>query len=234
MKLSKLLKTLLLIVPLVFSSCFKDDDGRSLGEYIIELGNIKGEPSAFKVVTDRGDTLFPSANNHPDFEIEDNKRVWVNYTILGESSSSGIDYLVRINKFTSILTKDTVLLTPENVDSLGSDEIRIDDYWIANDYLNIAFTYEGSPYYIHYINMAMDVENPTLEDGTPLFEMRHNKNGDPYTTPPINGYISIDLRPFKEGEIGTYKFQLKALGFSGEYDFDELINYSWGNDLSND
>ena len=229
---SYLLWIALLALPLfLLSGCLKKDDEYSLGDFIIELGNIEGTPQDFIVMTDRGERLFPSVNNNPEFNIEDNKRVWINYTILDRSSDPDIDYLVRINAFNSVLTKDTILRTPENADSLGHDPICIKDYWITNDYLNIAFEYEGSPYYVHYINMAMDRDSMSLEDGTPLFEILHNKNGDPYTRPPLRGYVSFDLRPFKDGDSGVYEFQLRALGFSGSYDFDKRITYSWGDSI---
>ncbi len=219
------------IISLVFASC-NDDDGYSLGTYWITIGNIEGEMGDFIVVTDGGDRLFPSSNAVPGYPISDGDRLWVNYTILSDGTeSSNIDYYVKINNFSDILTKDIFILTPENADSIGHDPIWVnnpeDDIWIVNNYLNIAFTYEGAPWIVHYINVVSDIDNPTTPEGVPILELRHNKNDDPYTEPPIQGFVSIDLTSLQVEDQDSVKFILRAIGHNGELSLDEELTYSY-------
>ena len=219
------------VISLFFASC-NNDDGYSLGTYWITIGNIEGEMGDFIIVTDGRDRLFPSANAVPGYPISDGDRLWVNYTILEDGAeSSNIDYYVKINNFNSILTKDIFILTPENADSIGHDPIWVtnteDDIWITNNYLNISFSYEGAPWIVHYINVISDIDEPTTPEGVPILELRHNKNDDPYTEPPIQGFVSIDLTSLQEEGKDSIIFILRAIGHNGELSLDEELTYSY-------
>jgi len=222
---------LVVIISLLFAGCNNDDD-YSLGNYWITIGNIEGENGNFMVVTDDGDRLFPSANAVPGYPINDGDRLWVNYTILDDGAEdSNIDYYIKINNFSDILTKGIFTLTPENADSIGHDPIwvpnPVDDIWISNNYLNIFFTYEGAPWIVHYINVVSDIDEPTTPEELPLLELRHNKNDDPYNEPPIRGFISIDLKSLQVEGQDSVKFILRALGHGGELSLDEELTYSY-------
>ncbi len=222
------------VISLVFASC-NDDDGYSLGDYWITIGNIEGEKGDFIVVTDEGDRLFPSTNAVPGYPINDGDRLWVNFTILDDGAEgSEIDYYVKINNFSDILTKDIFILTPENADSIGHDPIWVtnpeDDIWITNNYLNIFFTYEGAPWIVHYINVVSDINEPTTPEGVPILELRHNKNDDPYTEPPIQGFVSIDLTSLQEEGKDSIIFILRAIDHNGELSLDEELTYSYTTD----
>lgn len=222
---------LAVIISLFIASCNNDND-YSLGDYWITIGNIEGEQGNFTIVTDEGVRLFPSANAVPGYPINDSDRVWVNYTILDDGAEdSGIDYYVKVNNFRDILTKGIFELTPENADSIGHDPIWVsnpeEDIWIANNYLNIFFVYEGAPWIVHYINVVSDVDNPTTPEGVAILELRHNKNDDPYTEPPISGFVSIDLTSLQVEGQDSVKFILRAIDRDGEYSLDEELTYSY-------
>jgi len=219
------------VISLFFTGC-NDDDGYSLGDYWITIGNIEGEQGNFVVVTDDGERLFPSANAVPGYPVEDGDRLWVSYTILDEGAEdSNIDYYVKINNFNDILTKGIFTLTPENADSIGHDPIWVsnpkEDIWIANNYLNIFFTYEGAPWIVHYINVVSDIDKPTNPEGVPVLELRHNKNDDPYGEPLLSGFVSIDLTSLQTEGQDSVKFILRAIGRDGELSLDEELTYSY-------
>jgi hypothetical protein len=221
-----------LLISSLFYSCNKDD-GYSLGDYWITIGNIEGDSEGFVVVTDGGTRLFPSANAVPGYPLEDGDRLWTNYTILGDGEeNSDIDHYVKINGFSHILTKGIFELTPDKVDSIGHDPVWVknpeEDIWIANDYLNIFFWYEGSPWVTHFINVVSDVDEPTTPEGMPILELRHNKNGDAYTTPYLNGFVSIDLTSLQQDGINEVTFLLRAKGLSGEYELETEMTYTYG------
>ncbi len=225
------LALIVIIASLFITSC-NNDDGYSLGDYWITIGNIEGDDDNFIVVTDGGDRLYPSANAVPGYPLKDGDRLWVNYTILDDGKeNSNIDYYVKINYFKDILTKGIFILTPENTDSIGHDPVWVtepdEDIWIVNDYLNIFFIYEGSPWIVHYINVVSDINEPTTPEGVPILELRHNKNDDPYSEPPIKGFVSIDLTSLQEEGKDSVVFILRAIGRNGELSLDEELTYSY-------
>ncbi len=222
---------LVVVISLFVASC-NNDDGYSLGNYWITIGNIEGEQGDFMIVTDEGKRLFPSANAVPGYPINDSDRVWVNFTILDDGAEdSQIDYYVRVNNFRDILTKGIFTLTSENADSIGHDPILVsnpeDNIWIDNDYLNIFFVYKGAPWIVHYINVVSDVDEPTNPDGVPVLELRHNKNDDPYTEPPISGFVSIDIKSLQVEGQDSVKFILRAIDCDGEFSLDKEFTYSY-------
>lgn len=222
---------IVLLVGLGYS-CNNDSDGYSLNDIWITIGNIEGDSEDYIIVTDGGTRLFPSATAVPDYGFEDGDRLFINFTILADGSEgSGIDHYIKLNGYSEILTKDIIEYNPENADSIGNDPLWIsnqnDDVWIANDYLNVNFVYEGAPWITHYINLVYDVDNLTTEDGTPIYEIKHNKNDDEYTSPPLRGFVSFDLKDIQEPGKTEIKFIVRAIGKSGEYEFDKEFTYNY-------
>ncbi|TAJ06596.1 hypothetical protein DMA11_22815 [Marinilabiliaceae bacterium JC017] len=221
---------LIALVGLFTVSC-DDDDDYSLGKFIISMGTIEGDQDSYIIVTDSGDRLFPSASNVPNYPVEDDMRVWVNYTILGDATDNEtLDYYVKINDLSDVLTKDIFQLTDATRDSIGNDPVSISDYWIARDYLNIGFYYGGGPGYIHYINLVNDENDPETEDGMLILELKHNKNNDPYNYR-INNWASFDLLSIQEEGKDEVTFLLRSIGPSGEYEFEKEVTYKYGLDL---
>ena len=225
-------KLLLLIIFSLFLLSGCKEEGYSLDDYWISIGTIVGNKDYYIVVTDDGDRLYPSATYVPAYPIRPGKRLWVNYTILGDAEENkNFDYYVRINDFDDILTKDILILTPENADSIGHDPVWVydqdKDIWISNNYLNIFFVYEGSPYWAHYINVVSDIDNPLTPDGKPILELRHNSNYDPHTEPPLKGFISINLLSLLEEGQDSVEFVLRAIDENGNYALDKEMTYKY-------
>ncbi|NPA36111.1 MAG: hypothetical protein GXO47_04600 [Chlorobi bacterium] len=229
----KNIKLIFLAGVLVFLSySCNDDDGYSIGDFWITIGNIEGTQDNFIVVTDNGERLFPSANMTPGYPVTDGDRLWVNFTILANAEENmNFDYYVKINYFKDILTKDIFILTPDNEDSIGHDPVWVkypdNDVWIANNYLNIFFYYEGAPWKVHYINVVSDINNPMTPDSIPILELRHNKNGDYYTEPLLKGFVSINLTSLQKPDKDSITFVLRAIDANGEYGLDKEYTYKY-------
>ncbi len=213
-------------------SCNDEDDSYSLNDIWITIGNIEGDSNAYIIVTDEGTRLFPSATAVPEYGFENGDRMFVNFTILADGEEgTGIDHYIKLNGYSEILTKGIIEYNPENADSIGNDALWFskpdEDVWIANNYLNVNFVYEGAPWITHYINLVYDVDNLTTENGTPIFEIKHNKNGDTYTEPPLRGFVSFDLNELKEAGKNEVTFIVRAIGRSGEYDFEKEFIYKY-------
>ncbi len=218
-----------LMTIFVATSCL-DDDGYSLDKFWIDYGVIDGTKENFTIVTDNGLVLFPSASAISFEGITDSARVLVNYTILGDATKpSEIDHYVKINGMRKVLKKGIITLTPEIVDSIGNDGVRIDNTWLTPDYdlLNIEFSYEGSPYYTHFINLVIDPEDAVDDQGNVILQLRHNKKGDPYTRPLLNSVASFDLRSIRKEGTNEVGFRLKAKNIPGLEDYDQTGVYKY-------
>lgn len=206
----------LLLIVFTATSCL-DDDGYSLDKFWIDYGVVKGSNNSFTIVTDNGKVLFPSATAVSLAGIKDSMRLMVNYTILGDAGTQGIDYYVKINGLRKVLKKDIFMLSEATADSIGNDGARVDNLWLtpAYDLLNIEFSYEGSPYYTHRINLAIDPENAEDENGNVILQLRHHKNGDPYTSPLLSSVASFDLRSIRREGVNKVGFVLKSKNLDG-------------------
>lgn len=230
-KITPSIKYLILSLMTIFmaTSCL-DDDGYSLDKFWIDYGMIEGSKGSFTIVTDDGKVLFPSASAISFEGVEGGMRVLVNYTILGDASKpSEIDHYVKINGMRKVLKKGIITMTPEIVDSIGNDGVRIDHTWLTPNYdlLNIEFSYEGSPYYTHLINLVIDPDNAVDDQGYVILQLRHNKKGDPYTRPLLNSVASFDLRSIRQDGVNEVKFRLKAKGIPGLNDYDQTGVYKY-------
>ncbi|MCU4162790.1 NigD1/NigD2 family lipoprotein [Carboxylicivirga caseinilyticus] len=222
---------LVILLGLLTHSC-NDSDGYSLNDIWVTIGNIEVEDDSYIIVTDGGTRLFPSATAMPDYGFDDGDRLFINFTILGDGSEeSGIDHYIKLNSYRRILTKGLIELTEENADSIGNDPIWFgdteEDVWISNNYLNVGFIYEGSPWVTHYINLVIDSNNPTNEDGIPVFEIRHNANDDPYSQPPLNAFVSFDLTELQYPEQTEITFIVKSTGRSESENFEKQFTYTY-------
>ncbi len=220
----KLFLVLTVVLFLGFSGC-DDDNGYSLGKFWISTATIETTGSnSYVIVTDDGDRLFPSASDVPCFDVKDKQRVWVNFTVLGEGSGN-IDYLVKVNDMSEILTKGILYLTAQNNDSIGDDPVKIKNYWISGDFLTIRFTYGGGKR-IHYINLVQDAENPVNNEGKPVLLFRHNRKDDPANYL-LHGTVSFNLFNLRVNGQTSVQFVLKATLPEGETPFEVTLTYNY-------
>lgn len=220
----KTLLVLIAILLLPLAGCFDDDD-YSLDKYWVTSATIEKTGDSFIIVTDNGDRLFPSATAIPWFQVSDNQRVWVDYTILGDATGD-LTYFVKVNNMSKILTKGILTLTPQNADSIGNDAVKITNYWITGDFLSIRFIYYGGQS-IHFINLVQDVNNPLNNEGLPVLWFRHNRNDDPANYR-MQGTVSINLEKIKVDGQSYAPFILKSDGFDGVPAFEKLMVYVYG------
>lgn len=201
----------------IFTSC--DDDGYSLDAlYPPELVTV--EPvnnSQYILIRNNGSKFFPiSGINY--INLEERFRGIAYYTIVGDSINNSRPVIVH--HITPILTKAPTTLTPATRDSLGIDPIRMLDYAIGDDYLNIYFAIPASAGSVHFINLA---KNDTIGKSD-YYELLHNgfKQNGPLRT----GFVAFDLREIKNTHTTPYEFTLKAQDCNGETK-EFKITYNW-------
>lgn len=220
----------LILGSLLFVSC-SGDDGYSLNDYWLTTGTFLESDDYFYVMTDEGESLWPSSSNIDTDKHNDGDRILVNYTILQEApDNSSHDYFVSINSTSKILTKDLFTFTSESTDvvrdSIGNDPVTIKDTWFTDDYLNIQFEYGGG-YGMHFISLVKDETDLETENGEIILELKHNRNGDP------NNYVqwglaSFDLTELQEDGKESVDLFVRALAKDGSYQYNKVITYGYG------
>ncbi|WP_163710157.1 NigD1/NigD2 family lipoprotein [Mangrovibacterium lignilyticum] len=221
---------ILALISIFLISC-SDDDDYSLGKYWITTGTVVKTTDYFFITTDGGDNLWPSATNVSPDELEDGLRVFVNYTILGDANDGeGYDYYVKVNSLSEILTKPifnfTAETTEEVKDSIGNDAVTIVDTWFTNDYLNVQFEYGGGMGYTHFINLVKDTEDLETDEGAIILELKHNKNGDPYSYLQWS-VASFDISELQEDGQSSVDIYVRALDKEGAYQYNKVLTYEY-------
>lgn len=215
----------MLMTAFVLTACSDMEDGYSLGDIWLSLGMVETENAMgyeYILLCDNGDTLLPAASDVPYFEPEQDQRVLINFTILDEVGLATKKFYVKVNNLHEILLKDLVALTPENTDSLGSDSITINKIWMANNLLNIDFSYIGGET-VHSINLAYTSnENGEIEQPVEL-QFLHNNKGDKGRLI-LSNIVSFRMDQLKFAGQDSTDFVVRATGllesdqeFTGTY-----------------
>jgi hypothetical protein len=215
----------------IFSGCDLDDDGYSLSDMWLDLGIVTTENGSHNILSiklDDGATIYPVANANPYFEFNNNQRVLVNFTILGEKTNSNNqeEYYVRINRIDKVLYKGIFDITPATEDSIGHDPIHIKRAWQVRNMLNFEIRYYGD-YKIHYINLVKEPGTLTAADQPIQLEFRHNDNGDAKRIP-ITTVVTFDLSSIQISGLDSVKYTVTSTEYEGA-DFKYNGTYKYGN-----
>jgi len=199
-----------IVLGVIFTSCLKDDDHYSIGDFIVTFGTIEKKSTAvndYVIHLDHGDKVVPVASSVPSFDIKNNQRVLVNFNPLSDEklTDSTVTYFAKIEGLRDILFKDIKKYTDVADDSMGHDPIIIKDAWISKTggILTIDMKYytQGS---VHYINLIDNGEANGV-DKPFVFELRHNARGDRKDYPAA-GYASFRLDYMKLAGKNETKF----------------------------
>lgn len=224
--------TFLALFIIIFNTSCSHDDGYSLNDMWLTTGTVMKTSDYFYIQTDNEKSLWPTATNVDPELLEDGSRVLVNYTILGDTSSSDTyDYYVKINGLEEILTKPVFEFTEQTSeaikDSIGYDAISIINYWFAKDYLNLEFEYGAGGSVVHFINLVKDMEYPETENGEIILELKHNKNGDSYNYKQW-GIASFSMSELQKEGIDSVNILVRSLNSEGEYTYNKVVTYDYG------
>lgn len=213
------------IIPLCFTlvllctSCHKDDEYYSIGDFYISFGVIEKRSSTindYVIHLDDGNNVVPAGTSAPWTPVKDNQRVWVEFNPLTDSklTDTTVTFIANIVDIKDILFKDIKKYTEVSDDSMGHDPINIREAWISQNagILNLELRYftQGS---IHYINLidngeANGITNPFV------LELRHNARGDRRDYP-ASGMVSFKLDYLKLPGKSETKFFIRYTDYDG-------------------
>ncbi len=218
-KFSSRMLLAVLMIGLLFSACLDDDDGYSIGDFMISFGVIEKsgieDDDSFVIHLDNGDKVVPVTTSISWFETKNNQRVWVNFNPLDDAVNADEKktYYANISELKNILYKNISKKAEVSDDSMGHDPIVVKDSWISGDsILNVEFKFysEGS---VHYINL-LDIGEGNGIDEPYIFELRHNAREDKESYP-VTGYVSFKLNPIKLPSQNEVKFYIRYTDYEG-------------------
>lgn len=216
----------LVLLPL-FVACNDNDQDYSLDDYVVELVTVENPDlvNTFFMRTDDSTRLWTAATNFRNYRPKDGQRIIANYTILSDKPESATyDHDVKLNDLYEVLTKGIFNVTAATQDSIGNDNVYIEDMWIGSHFLNVEFVYPGS-YKMHFINLVSDTSK-VYNDGKIHLEFRHNANND---YPDYNrwGIVSFDLKSLETQNADSVNIVLHTKEFDlGEKTYN--LTYHFG------
>ena len=218
MKYQKVVTLIILLLSATFAFTSCNDDGYSLDKFWLEVGTIeKTSDQDYRIILDKGPVLYPSVSNVPVRYLENNMRVYADFTILQDANpGSSVDHYVRVNDLQKLLTKPIVPYSEAISDSLGMDPIELPEYWIANDFITFRFFYAGGAKE-HMVNLTKHEE--LTADGKTLLEFRHHAYGDPENKS-LYGYVSFPLKELFNEVTDSVQLHIKYKGFDEEKNID--------------
>lgn len=215
-----------MLIPL-FTACNDNDPDYSLDKFVTDLVTIENPDQAttFFMHTDDSTRLWTIATNLKYYRPKDGQRVIANYTLLSDKpDSAAYDHDVKLNDVYEVLTKGIFNITAATQDSIGNDNVYIEDMWIGNHFLNVEFVYPGG-HKMHFINLVSDTSK-VYNDGKIHLEFRHNANND-YPTYNRWGLVSFNLKSLETQATDT----LSIVVHTKEFDLGEKtynLTYHFG------
>jgi hypothetical protein len=204
---------------MIFSSCSRDEDCYSLGDFIVTFGTVEKQSTGnndFIINLDSGDKVIPFATLVPWFDMKNNQRVLVSFDPQSKQklSDSTVTYLAKINSIRDILFKDIKKYTQVADDSMGHDPVIIRDSWVSKTggilTIDLKYYTQGS---VHYINLIDNGEANGI-DKPFVLELRHNSRGD-LRDYPATGYVSFKLDYLKLAGKKETKFYIRYTDYEG-------------------
>lgn len=226
--MKKIVFGILIATIFAFTACSDNDDGYSLNDMWVGFGVLTGdEPGNYNIVMDNKDVLVPAAASYPGWQDNFNSgdRVLVNYTILGDDlNGSTPRYYVKVNNIEDVLMKGIMEITPEIEDSIGSDPLIVEDYWMTDSLLSFKLKYWGLNE-THFLNLVREPGELTGDDQPIQLELRHNANDDEKSIL-YTAFVSFSLNSLRINELDSVQFEFLSSDYDGESHSDSgVFNY---------
>ncbi|MCW3805757.1 NigD1/NigD2 family lipoprotein [Plebeiibacterium marinum] len=212
---------------LVITACDDIENYDAYENYALSTGTVIFEDNSFHIITDDGFKFFQKDDIN---DVEDGMRVLFKYTIVEEIEGGETnDYYVVIKNIKEILTKPifnfTNETTTEITDSIGETPIHIVETWFTDNYLNVHFEYYGN-YKVHYVNLIHDISNPVTENGEIILELKHNDNGDMWSSV-IWGVASFDISELKKENQNSVNLLIRSYDYNQDYEYNKVLTYKY-------
>ena len=160
----------LVLCSSLFTSCKDDYEDIYQGYGMLD----RTGDNSYLIRMDDRNILNSKESSALDNNLKDSMRLFVEYSIIDIRDSI---FDVKLHRAQEILTKSPLPYNEDKLDSIGSDAIKITNYWMAYGFLNFEFVYTGGfpvPEVKHMVNLLYHpITDKTLE-----LEFRHNAFND--------------------------------------------------------
>lgn len=212
-----------------FTSCL-DDDQESTPMRYLEMGIVKmGDADEIRVLTDS--ELLLELDSYPTgFDYEEDQRVMLQYSVSKlNQESADYDYLVDVYSVQEVRLKDVIELNQENRDTIGDDQIYINEVWVSGDFLNVDFYFYGDGE-VHYINVVKDPEEQTDDPSKVYLQIRHDARDDDMVER-YRGIMSFKLEPLQVADLNEVELIFKNQGFYAMPYSQIEVDYEYGEEV---
>lgn len=212
-----------------FTSCL-DDDQESTPMRYLEMGIVKmGNADEIRVLTDS--ELLLELDSYPTgFDYEEDQRVMLQYSVSKlNQESADYDYLVDVYSVQEVRLKDVIELNEENRDTIGDDQIYINEVWVSGDFLNVDFYFYGDGE-VHYINVVKDPEEQTDDPSKVYLQVRHDARDDDMVER-YRGIMSFKLEPLQVVDLNEVELIFENQGFYAMPYSQIEVDYEYGEDV---
>ena len=215
----KALLAMFLLIGALFTSCNKEHNYYSIGDFYESLGTVElksSTPNDFLIHLDNGNNVIPVATSHPWLQLKDNQRVLVQFNPYSDTrlTDSTVTFIANIVSIQNILFKDIKKYTEVSDDSMGHDPIQIREAWVSKTggilTLDLNYYTQGS---VHYINLIDNGEANGISKPFVL-ELRHNARGDRMDHP-ANALVSFRLDYLKLPGKSETSFFIRYTDYEG-------------------
>lgn len=225
---------LLFFVSLVtFTSCLKENEENIYIYGGLATAHVLDNKTGYFFELDNGKTLYTDTYIKNGL-LRDSIRVFVSFYIDNENMS-GYDYVGRLQYIDTVLTKKPIIYETAIPDSIGTDELTLNEGYIYQKYLNVSIAVQGA-YSTHRIDLVKDGSVSDTDEEYIDVELRHKRlSGDDYSY--LGGVLCFDISDLKVKYPGKKGVRVKlkdynAAGGESVHKFD-FWNSASGNNGSN-
>lgn len=220
----KLLPVVIVSVGILMGLIACDDNANSLGNFGIDIATVMPEgEDAYSLLLDNGKRLWPAAST-VRYSPAYNQRVFLNYTILSDAQS-GYDHYIKVNDIWNILTKQAIVLTAQNEDSIGNDPVKTNAVWVGGDYLNVSFMFNYGGIQPHAVNLVKNSLSSGSSDAVISLAFHHNAYGSTQSKL-YEGFVCFDLKPFQAVNTDSVKLSIQVKEWTGDTTYDVVYRYN--------
>jgi len=103
--------------------------------------------------------------------------------------------------------------------------VKVNEFWIGDNYLNASFSFNYGGVKPHAINMVQNMQEIDLIEDTLQLEFRHNSYNS-LSNRLFDGFACFNLRPFRKEGQDSIPITIKVKDWEGEKEYKLMYKYN--------
>lgn len=197
MKKIKLFLALAFIATFALQSCNSTTVDQPSMYALVTVNEVS---TGFYGKTDSGDLIYAGNTTRiPSYSPSQGQRAIMYFTPL-EESIDGYLYNADVYEMVDILTKDPIILTESQFDTLCTANISISNAWLGEEFLNVEFsvlTDYDSNHIVNLVDNQLTTTATPNADGYIEFEFKHKVEiAEGAATQEVSGIVCFNLSSY--------------------------------------